>query len=226
MELLAGPRREPRFPDPRDARHNEHSRAVVSSGRTQLFPAAHKRLDRGGFRLHLDKRGGSRRNKGWEVHNTRDPHRAEDCEQARTSANGFERLAHARFPDSRWVLDTDGFRQRAVTDANRLDASRGRQLVGFAALSDASDVRSLFPDQAITDQGSNRLREMSEPDPHGFGDPLLRQPSGRFGGLQHLADRKSTRLNSSHLVISYAVFCLKKKKRKKKHTTTRKDTTD
>src|SRR2546426_5993954 len=29
------------------------------------------------------------------------------------------------------------------------------------------------------------------------------------------ADRKSTRLNSSHLVISYAVFCLKKKKKKK-----------
>src|SRR5256885_13214617 len=28
------------------------------------------------------------------------------------------------------------------------------------------------------------------------------------------ADRKSTRLNSSHLVISYAVFCLKKKKRR------------
>src|SRR2546426_6009984 len=30
------------------------------------------------------------------------------------------------------------------------------------------------------------------------------------------ADRKSTRLNSSHLVISYAVFCLKKKKKKQK----------
>src|SRR3989454_5505329 len=29
-----------------------------------------------------------------------------------------------------------------------------------------------------------------------------------------LGDRKSTRLNSSHLVISYAVFCLKKKKKK------------
>src|SRR5256885_12834659 len=29
-----------------------------------------------------------------------------------------------------------------------------------------------------------------------------------------MLDRKSTRLNSSHLVISYAVFCLKKKKRK------------
>src|SRR5690349_23830747 len=31
-------------------------------------------------------------------------------------------------------------------------------------------------------------------------------------------DRKSTRLNSSHVEISYAVFCLKKKKKKKKQT--------
>src|SRR5256885_7896696 len=31
-------------------------------------------------------------------------------------------------------------------------------------------------------------------------------------------DRKSTRLNSSHLVISYAVFCLKKKKKKQTPT--------
>src|SRR5256885_3142245 len=36
----------------------------------------------------------------------------------------------------------------------------------------------------------------------------------RHQGQLHLgADRKSTRLNSSHLVISYAVFCLKKKKK-------------
>src|SRR2546426_6159326 len=33
-----------------------------------------------------------------------------------------------------------------------------------------------------------------------------------YGVVLH-GDRKSTRLNSSHLVISYAVFCLKKKKR-------------
>src|SRR5256885_7352114 len=33
-----------------------------------------------------------------------------------------------------------------------------------------------------------------------------------FGGGFYVGDRKSTRLNSSHLVISYAVFCLKKKK--------------
>src|SRR5207253_7994246 len=34
---------------------------------------------------------------------------------------------------------------------------------------------------------------------------------------QQLKDRKSTRLNSSHVAISYAVFCLKKKKNKRKH---------
>src|SRR5438034_2163490 len=32
--------------------------------------------------------------------------------------------------------------------------------------------------------------------------------------LRDVVDRKSTRLNSSHTVISYAVFCLKKKKKK------------
>src|SRR5256885_12385674 len=41
-------------------------------------------------------------------------------------------------------------------------------------------------------------------------DPaLLRLGAGAAAGDR---DRKSTRLNSSHLVISYAVFCLKKKK--------------
>src|SRR5205814_10090693 len=37
--------------------------------------------------------------------------------------------------------------------------------------------------------------------------------SGAQLGGKHLRDRKSTRLNSSHLGISYAVFCLKKKNR-------------
>src|SRR5437899_10081745 len=36
------------------------------------------------------------------------------------------------------------------------------------------------------------------------------------GGMNQRRDRKSTRLNSSHLGISYAVFCLKKKKYKNK----------
>src|SRR5438034_8475354 len=37
-----------------------------------------------------------------------------------------------------------------------------------------------------------------------------------LGPVRGGKDRKSTRLNSSHTVISYAVFCLKKKKKKKK----------
>src|SRR2546428_6489731 len=50
---------------------------------------------------------------------------------------------------------------------------------------------------------------------------LVRHPDGQVTGddtrelgvvARHLADRKSTRLNSSHDQISYAVFCLKKKK--------------
>src|SRR2546426_3197666 len=50
------------------------------------------------------------------------------------------------------------------------------------------------------------------------GEPAHRLSSlcrGRAGGRAGFCtprDRKSTRLNSSHLVISYAVFCLKKKK--------------
>src|SRR2546426_12025378 len=55
-----------------------------------------------------------------------------------------------------------------------------------------------------------------------IGDPrrmktegLLRAFGRAVDGLngRYLTDRKSTRLNSSHLVISYAVFCLKKKKK-------------
>src|SRR5436189_2296357 len=47
------------------------------------------------------------------------------------------------------------------------------------------------------------------------------RPRQAFGGAQYVhhrwlmePDRKSTRLNSSHRCISYAVFCLKKKKKK------------
>src|SRR5258708_31017898 len=35
--------------------------------------------------------------------------------------------------------------------------------------------------------------------------------------LKYFLDRKSTRLNSSHQIISYAVFCLKKKKKQYNH---------
>src|SRR5258708_24525031 len=46
---------------------------------------------------------------------------------------------------------------------------------------------------------------------------LLRTPSRHDASdtTEQLQDRKSTRLNSSHQIISYAVFCLKKKNNKK-----------
>src|SRR5688500_20049611 len=51
------------------------------------------------------------------------------------------------------------------------------------------------------------------------GDSLLiiEQMRGNYKVKNEGQDRKSTRLNSSHLVISYAVFCLKKKKKIEKH---------
>src|SRR5689334_24298563 len=68
--------------------------------------------------------------------------------------------------------------------------------------------------------------------PHAHRRPGLRVPRQSGGdpqGAHHRGrrdrgllrrDRKSTRLNSSHSSISYAVFCLKKKKKKQKSTST------
>src|SRR5256885_4634418 len=48
---------------------------------------------------------------------------------------------------------------------------------------------------------------------HGINAPLVARPMmlSMQDAVQVVQDRKSTRLNSNHLVISYAVFCLKKK---------------
>src|SRR5690625_5692450 len=46
-------------------------------------------------------------------------------------------------------------------------------------------------------------------------DALAGVPARGNHGDDELVDRKSTRLNSSHVAISYAVFCLKKKKKHK-----------
>src|SRR5688500_19999859 len=54
------------------------------------------------------------------------------------------------------------------------------------------------------DDGNSRAR-------HDRAGIVRRRSRFRCGELPGSVDRKSTRLNSSHLVISYAVFCLKKK---------------
>src|SRR5689334_24236788 len=61
-------------------------------------------------------------------------------------------------------------------------------------------------------------------DPRGDRAPLPGQPRRQDPHLHPRdprRDRKSTRLNSSHSSISYAVFCLKKKKKKKKEQSLR-----
>src|SRR5947208_9810488 len=59
-------------------------------------------------------------------------------------------------------------------------------------------------------RGTRRRRREGLPRPAGGAS----RPEDRVGGVLRAAaqDRKSTRLNSSHQIISYAVFCLKKKK--------------
>src|SRR5205085_12182258 len=71
--------------------------------------------------------------------------------------------------------------------------------------------------------GTGLARDAGRPVAHGGrrrrgGRPAARP--GRYGGAHPRGaaprDRKSTRLNSSHSQISYAVFCLKKKKKNKR----------
>src|SRR2546422_5169944 len=56
-----------------------------------------------------------------------------------------------------------------------------------------------------------RVRGMLHPDLDRAGDRIRHGP--RVAPARRPTDRKSTRLNSSHGYISYAVFCLKKKKK-------------
>src|SRR2546426_2955306 len=76
----------------------------------------------------------------------------------------------------------------------------------------------------IGPRSSARVFAIRDPDPRprftfqACSDAADESSSRRRAGTSHQltfpSDRKSTRLNSSHLVISYAVFCLKKKKKK------------
>src|SRR3712207_7029159 len=65
------------------------------------------------------------------------------------------------------------------------------------------------PDHHGTRTGTRRRRDP----PNGkAGDQIEQQQIAEPHDTTELGDRKSTRLNSSHANISYAVFCLKKKK--------------
>src|SRR2546426_8044190 len=77
--------------------------------------------------------------------------------------------------------------------------------------------RSLHHRDAAADQDEGVEGGEGHPEVGGRHRPVRApQPDRPVGGQEpreRHGDRKSTRLNSSHLVISYAVFCLKKKKK-------------
>src|SRR5688500_19598496 len=79
---------------------------------------------------------------------------------------------------------------------------------------------TLFPYTTLFRSGlGRRVGRFDGKKPHGLADGNLAPGplNGNFA-IENAPDRKSTRLNSSHLVISYAVFCLKKKKNKVRST--------
>src|SRR5438034_3308578 len=99
----------------------------------------------------------------------------------------------------------------------RVDVSHGTRLVTYAtwwirqtlqiAVARQSHLVSLSPHHL---QELGLLQQESEALAHGGKHlPSPQELAHRTGSsLEHLTDRKSTRLNSSHTVISYAVFCL------------------
>src|SRR5437773_3385441 len=73
-------------------------------------------------------------------------------------------------------------------------------------------VTSTIPSQSII----NALEVLEIPMDHiWFVDCISQIMMSQEKRHPHAIDRKSTRLNSSHITISYAVFCLKKKKKTK-----------
>src|SRR2546429_3135996 len=85
------------------------------------------------------------------------------------------------------------------------------------------DHRMMFRPRDSYDQRLIESRLVITPEPvriHWIHDPFgncvaIARFKARASELRFERDRKSTRLNSSHGYISYAVFCLKKKKKKK-----------
>src|SRR2546429_4436290 len=80
---------------------------------------------------------------------------------------------------------------------------------------------TLFPYTTLFRSLADDARFLKEPLAGFAGGQFLWEELDGHGAADHgiVGDRKSTRLNSSHGYISYAVFCLKKKK-KTQHTTT------
>src|SRR5258708_22749828 len=74
-----------------------------------------------------------------------------------------------------------------------------------------TEIYTLSLHDALPISVSRRARRHQRVGPHGADDDRGSSPGARARELLAMRDRKSTRLNSSHQIISYALFCLKKK---------------
>src|SRR5690606_33533932 len=116
---------------------------------------------------------------------------------------GFNlKLPGADFKEDK-PMDKLGYYDQARQDSVRfLELMKNDPSFGDMAFSDTEDY---LPDDMEEDYGTRYGRRGLNTSLHG---------AGGSSGDPNAEDRKSTRLNSSHVKISYAVFCLKKKKKK------------
>src|SRR5690606_10961026 len=129
-------------------------------------------------------------------------------------------------PNNRVVNDDYvevGDRERIIDDNDRRLAGTDRDINGNRVVAHEND--NIINDHDAIDRTA--VKHMSKESKEDLNaDPITGEPGshpigtgiGGVGGaaagaaIGTMADRKSTRLNSSHVKISYAVFCLKKKK--------------
>ena len=126
-----------------------------------------------------------------------------------------------------WPPATSTTRAGYIIDRERVDESFKNVLISlFSLISEYEsfliygvshlNTRSYTRDEVDCVDESTVVVVVSRPFTCVVSNDLVVRVSGSEKQKGLFEDRKSTRLNSSHLVISYAVFCLKKKK----HTTT------
>src|SRR5258707_7757715 len=112
-------------------------------------------------------------------------------------------------------LNPEGFGQLATAPSRKESlaiVSTSNRLCGIAAytaalqrqLSDVFDITVFDLDQYLLRSPHRRVRKLA--------DRHIKEICDAKTVMSKTSDRKSTRLNSSHANISYAVFCLKKKK--------------
>src|SRR3989442_4356761 len=129
------------------------------------------------------------------------------------------------YPMRSHTVSAEGGTAAVMRDNDSLDSHARDTIFGADFLADQDVV------EAFVQEAPREVIQLEH-----WGCPWSRDPDGRvsvrpFGGMSvhrtlyaadktgfhMLQDRKSTRLNSSHVRISYAVFCLKKKKKINKH---------